>query len=122
MEFSAERNRGVDQSVIVKDLKLLARMHREASLCEWCENVRDGLECHHIRPKGMGGGSRLDVGFNIAMLCRACHEAFQANKIPGREGRPGRPSDAKTIQPILWGIAAEREVRRLLRLRKEDAA
>ena len=95
--------------MIVKDPALMKRMHAEAGLCEWChgeEMLNGSLQCHHIRPKGMGGGSRLDVAFNLVMLCLACHEKAQRNKIP---------------ESVLWGIAAEREVRRLLRMPKEGA-
>lgn len=86
--------------MIRKDAKILARLHREASRCEMDDCSRQAKECHHIKPRGHGGGSRLDVGFNLVMLCVECHALAQRNEIPRR---------------ALWGIAAEREVYRLLR-------
>ena len=62
------------------------------------------LEVHHIWPRGIGGGSRLDVGMNLIVVCAQrqdnCHDKAQANKISKRE---------------LWGIATEREIHRLRR-------
>ena len=89
----------------VKDVDLLIRLHEEASGCEVCGksgNVK--LEVHHIWAKGIGGGSRLDVGMNLIVVCAKydgnCHDKAQANQISKRE---------------LWGIATEREIHRLRR-------
>ncbi len=89
--------------MIVKDVKLLARMHAEACHCEFCEES-PAVQLHHIKAKGIGGGSCLDVSFNLIMLCVECHAKAHDGAIP---------------KSVLWGIAAEREVRRLLRQPKE---
>ena len=87
--------------MIVRDVDLMIKLHEEAIGCEIC-GVAGGtkLEVHHIWPRGIGGGSRLDIGWNLIVLCQKCHASCQANKIPKREQ---------------WGIAAEREIYRLRR-------
>ncbi len=91
--------------MIVKDADLMIQLHEEATGCEVCNRMGGvKLEVHHIWPRGIGGGSRLDVGMNLIVLCakydNSCHDLAQANKITKRE---------------LWGIATEREIHRLRR-------
>lgn len=75
-------------------------LHEEISWCEFCDKTGEKLDCHHIYARGMGGGSRLDIPINLIILCRTCHDKAQNGRISRRE---------------LWGIAAEREVWKLLR-------
>lgn len=49
--------------------------------CELCGLVKACHDPHHIKPKGIGGGSRLDVACNLMALCRACHIEVHAGKI-----------------------------------------
>lgn len=93
--------------MIVKNEKLLKSM-RESGLCEWCGVWCERREPHHIHARGMGGGSRLDIPINLVSLGTAgdcsCHAGAQ-------RGNP--PKD------ILLAIAAEREIRALMRAPKE---
>jgi hypothetical protein len=58
---------------------------RHAPCCELCgaEN-KTGMDPHHLRSRGIGGGGRLDVRINIITACRDCHSLIPTSKI-GRE-------------------------------------
>jgi hypothetical protein len=90
--------------LIIRDADLMISLHEEATGCEICgnsgSNPMNKLEVHHIYSRGMGGGSRLDIGYNLIVLCHDCHASCQANKVDKR---------------TLWGIAAQREIHKLLR-------
>lgn len=48
--------------------------------CEWCKAA--GPVCpHHLKHRGMGGGSRLDVRINLIALCQTDHDAYHAGHI-----------------------------------------
>lgn len=49
--------------------------------CEHCGG-RGQLVPHHIRARGMGGGSRIDHPFNLVALCALCHAKAHAPKDP----------------------------------------
>ena len=83
----------------IVDVDLIILLHEEIDRCELC-NAAGKLEVHHIFPRGMGGGGRLDIPWNLLVVCRDCHQHCQAGKIPKREQ---------------LGIAAEREIWRLKR-------
>lgn len=69
------------------DEKLLRRI-RLLPFCELCgKEVPTGLNAHHLRARGMGGGSRLDVWFGVAGLCppiagNNCHDDLHRGLIP----------------------------------------
>ena len=84
----------------IVDPDVMIQLHEEVTRCELCDNRHPKLEVHHIWSRGMGGGSRLDIPWNLIVLCQPCHMDAQANKIPKR---------------TLWGIAAEREIFKLRR-------
>lgn len=86
--------------MIVRDPDLLIKLHEEIGYCELCDRTDLRLEVHHIWAKGMGGGSRMDVGFNLIVLCKPCHDAAHRGEIEKR---------------VLFGIAGEREVHRMRR-------
>ncbi len=86
--------------MLVKNVDLLIDMHTNTSHCEVCNVTPLHKEVHHIWAKGMGGGSRLDIPWNLIVLCQPCHQLAHAGKISKRE---------------LWGIAAEREIHSLRR-------
>lgn len=58
--------------------KALERFRR-ADRCEWCYQWSAVLlDPHHcFQKRGMGGGSRLDIGINLMSLCRWCHESAE---------------------------------------------
>lgn len=74
--------------------------------CEWCGKPnRSGLDPHHaIHKRGIGGGSRLDIPWNLVALCRwPCHEDAERGRITkadmlgvisAREGVPQDTIDA----------------------------
>lgn len=69
-------------TVIIKDEALLAEF-RACPCCQWC--FRPGsVEPHHWKPRGHGGGSRLDVRINLIAVDRWCHEAMEAKRISPR--------------------------------------
>jgi hypothetical protein len=91
--------------MIFQSSAVMKRMHDEASACEWCGD-HDTLECHHIKARGIGGGSRLDVPLNLVMLCNTCHREAQIARISASS---------------LVAIAGIRELNRLTRMPKEAA-
>ena len=44
--------------------------------CELCGD-RGFSDPHHLRGRGLGGGSRYDVSYNLISLCRKCHRLEQ---------------------------------------------
>jgi len=73
----------------------LLQYFRRKDRCELCGMPNQlGVDPHHIKPRGMGGGSRLDVVLNLIALCRACHIRAEA----------GTPT-----QLALWHLVADRE-------------
>ena len=65
----------------ITDEPLLADF-RAARRCELCgKPTPSGCDPHHNWPRGIGGGSRLDVRFNLISLCRECHTAVHLGKV-----------------------------------------
>lgn len=58
----------------------LLDLFRAPGPCERCLRPQPRREPHHVRAKGMGGGSRLDVRINLVALCTACHRFIQGNR------------------------------------------
>lgn len=64
--------------------------------CEKCGRTCGGAaQPHHVKPRGHGSGSRLDVAANLIALCWECHESLQ-------EG-------GRKAQIECWTIIAARE-------------
>ncbi len=42
---------------------------RGPGLCDFCKRLVSRREPHHIIRRGLGGGSRYDVSYNLAALC-----------------------------------------------------
>jgi hypothetical protein len=40
--------------------------------CAWC-NASPPSDPHHLFPRQMGGGNRLDIRLDLVPLCRTCH-------------------------------------------------
>lgn len=59
----------------------LLKEFRYVARCEFCKRPSQGCDPHHLRCKGMGGGSRLDVRCNLIALDRLCHSEFHAGNI-----------------------------------------
>lgn len=59
-------------TVIVRSRKTLKEF-RGPGHCEWCHRWTEYRHAAHVRPRQMGGGSRLDVRINLCSLCPACH-------------------------------------------------
>lgn len=76
---------------------------RDARQCEVCDKVGP-VEPHHILAKGMGGGKRLDVPYNLVACCRECHTGIHVGN--------GPPLD------YLLATAAKRELYKLMRMPK----
>lgn len=75
------------------------RRFRGKDRCELCcrqSPCIDGLDPHHWKKRGLGGGTRLDLSINLIAVCRIpCHndcergvipEAYVLRKIAAREG------------------------------------
>ena len=69
--------------MIVIDEKLLASF-RGPGICEWCKRYAGHRHAAHVRPRQMGGGSRLDVRINLISLCWFCHLAQHEGREPTR--------------------------------------
>lgn len=74
-----------EAGVRVENDDLLAYFRRRPE-CELCgaEN-RQGLDPNHVKPKGIGGGSQLDVALNLIAMCRSCHNAYHDGRVSKRE-------------------------------------
>jgi len=53
----------------------------DIQMCEYCHRGV-AVDIHHIEPRGMGGSKDKDYIENLIGLCRPCHEAAEAKKIP----------------------------------------
>jgi hypothetical protein len=73
--------------------------------CEWPGCSRSPCDPHHLFERGMGGGNRLDVRWNLMSLCREHHSMVQGQK--------------KYLWQLCF-IVLQREVWRLRRAPKEN--
>lgn len=64
----------------VVDDELLSEFRR-AGRCELC-GLPGHTQPHHVFPRGMGGGGRLDVRVNLVALCLVCHNGFHDGNVP----------------------------------------
>ncbi len=55
--------------------------HRGWRNCLWCGKNRY-CEAAHVFARGMGGGGRLDIPYNLASLCHECHMESHAGREP----------------------------------------
>ncbi|NPV52196.1 MAG: hypothetical protein HPY71_01580 [Firmicutes bacterium] len=64
-------------------MKIIDRRAIEAARKPYCElcGRRGPVEVHHVFSRGMGGGGRLDVHFNLISLCWQCHRAYHDGRI-----------------------------------------
>jgi hypothetical protein len=61
--------------MIIINEELLAYF-RGRELCELCGRQLvpgEFAHPHHVHPRGLGGGSRLDVALNLLSVCWQCH-------------------------------------------------
>lgn len=65
--------------MIIHNEELLNRF-RQTGRCCWCRKAGP-TDPHHVSARGMAGGKRLDVSFNLAALCRRCHTELHAGAI-----------------------------------------
>ena len=80
--------------MIVRNEELLDQF-REAWTCEICgKPARDGCDPCHVYAKGMGGGRRLDIRYNLVSGHRWCHRDSH---------------DGKYSQEYMLGLVAKRE-------------
>ena len=99
--------------MIVINKPLLAEF-RAKLVCEHCGRAIIGpAEPHHWKPKGMGGGSRLDIRCNLIALDSRCHRMAEDGNIP-RETilaiiaqREGMLQDE--VQAEIWRLLGKRE-------------
>lgn len=89
----------------VVDQSLLDSLRGRA--CEWCKK-RPG-DPHHLLARGHGGGLRMDIMANLAVLCYLCHAFTHSGQEPTRsqllvlvaEREKMRPSD---LLELLWRV------------------
>lgn len=101
------RYRSTGPSAEVVDLVL----ERASYSCEMCSVMlghRRGKdwECHHRRPRRMGGSQLPDTNslVNLLVLCPSCHELVERERAAAYEGGwLVRQNDSPTIVPVLIG-------------------
>lgn len=81
--------------MIIVNKKLLAEFRAKKN-CEVCgrKAPATGLDPDHLYAKGLGGGRRLDIKWNLVASCRRCHN---------------RRHDGSIDMAVLFGIVARRE-------------
>ena len=70
----------------VKDPEFMAELNRVVARCEFpggCR-MRVRLDVHHIKGRGLGGGSRKDTEDNLIVLCREHHTEAHSKGVPFR--------------------------------------
>lgn len=81
-------------------------LFRQKQRCEWCGCRVARCDPHHWKPRGIGGGSRLDIKENLIGLCRECHNRAESGDIPrsailetiaDREGMT-----PEQVQELIW--------------------
>jgi hypothetical protein len=83
--------------------------------CENCgEYTLHGAHAHHLNTRGKGGGSRLDIEFNVMALCWKCHRYHHDGKEPKYEDL----LEIVARRENLTAEAIEEAVRDILRLPK----
>ncbi len=88
----------------VAALAMIHKMYR----CEFCAHEGQ-IHAHHIYARGMGNGSCLTIPINLIALCNLCHRRME-------DGNLRHPYDRRLVtRRDLWGLAAEREIYRMLR-------
>lgn len=85
--------------MIIVNNKLLQSGHG-AGRCEICGKWCRWREFHHIQPRGMGGGKRLDIPINL--ICVGSTQNWQC---PCH----GRCERKEITQDQCWAIVAKRE-------------
>lgn len=87
-------------------------LFRQKQRCEWCVRVAS-LDAHHWKPRGIGGGSRLDIKENLIGLCRECHNRAESGDISrsailetiaDREGLT-----PEQVQELIWSVLAKKK-------------
>lgn len=70
----------------VKDPEFMTELKKIIGRCEHpggcAYSMR--LDCHHIKGRGLGGGSRKDTEDNLIILCRAHHNTAHSLGVPYR--------------------------------------
>ncbi len=97
--------------MILIDDNLLAEF-RANLRCEWCLRLAL-VQPHHLRAKGMGGGSQLDIRANLIALCTRCHHSHHYSNRPTRQellevvaAREGRT--VAEIEAEVWRLLREK--------------
>mgnify|MGYP001240423235 CR=1 FL=1 len=66
----------------IVDEKMLAEFRTDC--CRHCGRRRS-TDPHHLFGRGLAGGNRLDVRFNLVSLCRECHTERHLGNEPTHE-------------------------------------
>lgn len=79
--------------MIVEDPKLLA-LFRLPGQCDLCARWSEVREPHHVVARGFGGGTRLDIPWNLLSLCptipgyyTGCHHEVHSGHITREDCR-----------------------------------
>jgi hypothetical protein len=84
-----------ENEVLLKELRCLP--------CIWCDSPPPN-DVHHIFPRQMGAGNRIDARYLLASLCRNCHMQAENGNIE---------------KNMICGKVLEREAWHLRRIPKE---
>lgn len=101
------RYRNTGPPVAVVDL-MLERAQHSCEMCLAMLGHRRGKdwECHHRRPRRMGGSQLPDTNspVNLLVLCPSCHELVERERTAAYEGGwLVRQNDSPAIVPVLIG-------------------
>src|SRR5437868_14662554 len=102
--------------MLVKDEGVLEEF-RSRKRCDWCGGGPSfdlPLVPHHIRCRGHGGGSRLDIRENLLTVCWRCHAWIQEHIPADAQFAVVAAREGTTVQKI------RNKINRLLRTRPPE--
>ncbi len=112
LAFQAGRVQGLKMIILNP---ALMREFSAKQICEYCGRYARRMECHHMMGRGFGGGTRMDVRWNLIALCNFmdsdCHGRAQRYQIPVEEirqiiaDREGTTSE--TVEDFLFWLARQ---------------
>lgn len=82
----------------VKRNRKLRATFSTAGPCGWCRRWAEFRHCHHLQ-RGLMGGGKIDLSFNLIGLCWRCHQSLHQGGIPAPSQLLGRVARRERLSP-----------------------